>query len=120
MKAWIGKSIIIIGIIHSVFGFVVFRSTISEIFGEGLLNTVNGQPIREAVFWFIFFGFLLIIFGLFIHWYEQKGLRLPSFLGWSFLIFTITIVAIMPISGGWLMLIPSIGAIIKAHKHPKN
>ena len=52
MKNWVGKSIITIGIIHTIFGFVVFNSTVIEIFREGLLNTVNGQAMREWVFWF--------------------------------------------------------------------
>ena len=115
MRVWIGKSIVIIGVIHSIFGFVFFRSTIAELFGDGLINTVNGQPMREAVFWFIFAGFLMILFGMLVDWCERKGLELPKFLGWSLLIFTISVVTIMPISGGWLMFIPAIGAIIKTH-----
>ncbi len=112
MQAWIGKSIMIIGAIHSAFGFVVFRSTLAEIIRDGLVNTVNGQPMREFAFWFIIFGFLAIIFGMFVDWGERQDLKLPKFLGWSLLALTLIIVTTMPISGGWLLFIPTIGAIL--------
>lgn len=114
MKTWIGKTIIIVGVIHSVFGFAVFNSTMAEIVSEGLINTVNGQPMREFVFWFISFGILIILFGLMIDWCERRNLKLPKFLGWSLFAFTSILVTIMPISGGWLMFIPAVGLIIKA------
>lgn len=113
MHAWIGKSIIFIGIIHSVFGFVTFRSTLSELISEGVINTVNGQPKREFAFWFLFFGFMAIIAGSLIDWCERKDRLLPGFLGLSLLALTLVCVAIMPISGGWLLLVPAVGAIIR-------
>lgn len=114
MQTWIGKSIMIIGAIHSAFGFVIFRSTLAEIFRDGLVNTVNGQPMREVAFWFIVFGFLAIIFGALIDWCERQSVKLPKFLGWSLLALTTVIVTIMPISGGWTLLIPAIGLIFRS------
>ncbi len=114
MQVWIGKSIMIIGAIHSAFGFVVFRSILAEIIGEGLVNTVNGQPLREFAFWFLVFGFLAIIFGALVDWCERQGVKLPKFFGWSLLALTLIVVTIMPISGGWLLLIPAIGAILRS------
>ncbi len=113
MKNWIGKSIIIIGIIHSVFGLVMFRSTLSEIINEGVFNTVNGQIMREFTFWFIVFGFLAIILGCLVDWCESQEIKIPNFLGWGLLVLTLLIVVIMPISGGWLFFIPSIGLILR-------
>lgn len=112
-RAWIGKSIIIIGAIHSTFGFVVFRSTLAALAGEGWLNTVNGQPEREFVFWFIAFGFLAIIFGATADWIERQNLILPKFFGWSLLALALVIVTIMPVSGGWLVFVPAVGAIVR-------
>ncbi len=57
MKRWIGRSIIIIGLLHTIFGLIAFRSTLALLLREGIINTVNGQPDREMAFWFIFFGF---------------------------------------------------------------
>lgn len=116
MKVWVGKAIAAVGIIHSIFGFVIFRQTIAELFSEGLFNTVNGQPMREFAFWFILSGFFWILFGLLVDWCEREMKRLPHFIGWGFLSLTIIVLIIMPISGGWLMLIPAVGAILKANK----
>jgi hypothetical protein len=114
VRAWIGKSIIIIGVIHSAFGLVGFRKTIATIFSEGLFNTVNGQPEREFAFWFVFFGLLMIAFGAFVNWVERQGIKLPKFLGWNLLALTLLIVMIMPVSGGWLLLAPAIGSVLRA------
>ena len=114
MLAWIGKSIIFIGIIHSIFGFVVFRSTIAELFREGVVNTVNGQPDREFAFWFLFFGFMAIIAGALTDWCERRFGRLPGFLGWSLLAMTVALVTIMPISGAWMLFVPSVAAIFRS------
>lgn len=111
MYAWIGKAIVFICIVHSIFGFVIFRSEISQIFSEGLVNTVDRQPDREAAFWFLFFGFLGIITGLVIDWCEDTVGALPAFLGWSLFAFAVLFVIIMPKSGAWMLLVPAIGAI---------
>jgi len=111
MRCWIGKFIFIIGLIHTILGFLFFRSVLSTIIREGLVNTVNGQMDRELTFWFIAFGIFSMIFGWFVDWVERQKIPFPRFLGWSLLLFTIILLVIMPISGGWLLLVPSIGAI---------
>lgn len=113
-RAWIGKSIVIIGAIHTAFGFLVFRSTLIEVFKDGLVNTVNGQPAREFVFWFVAFGFLAIILGLLVDRSERESAKLPKFLGWSLLALTLVMVTIMPVSGAWLVLAPAVGAIARS------
>jgi hypothetical protein len=114
MKKWIGKSIMIIGAIHSLIGIVMFHPMLAEIIEEGIFNTVNGQVLRELAFWFIIFGYLAIIFGLLIDWCERREIKLPGFLGWNLLALTLLIVIIMPISGGWFLLAPAIGAILRS------
>lgn len=116
MKAWIGKSIVAIGVIHCMFGSIVFRKTLAELSREGFWNTVNGQPQREFAFWFIFFGVMAILLGLLMDWCERKFHELPVFLGWGLLALTVVCCTLMPISGGWLLLIPSLGAIVRRKK----
>ena len=120
MKIRIGISIILVGIIHSIFGLVAFSGIISSVLSEGVFNTVNGQASREWAFWFLFFGFLLIIFGLLLDWCEKSGIELPRFLPWSLLIFTILLVVIMPVSGGWMMFIPCIGLFVRRYGSSKQ
>lgn len=110
-RRWIGRWIVGVGVVHTAFGLIFQRGTLAVLWGEGLVNTVNGQPEREFAFWFIFFGLLAILFGLLVDWCEKRQLGLPRFLGWALLVLTSVCVVIMPISGGWLLLPPAVGAM---------
>jgi hypothetical protein len=112
-RAWIGKSLISIGVIHSIFGIVVFHKIIGDIVAEMLMNTIHDQYDRNSMFWFLFGGFILIIIGGLIDWMERKNIEIPSFLKWSFLILMILGCLIMPQSGFWLMLIPIFGLFMR-------
>ncbi|UOQ71804.1 DUF6463 family protein [Hymenobacter cellulosilyticus] len=111
MKRWIGRTLLGIGLLHTVFAIVVFSPIWAALVREGLLNTVNQQPLREAAYWFLFFGFVVLLLGALIDWCEAQGSRLPVFLGWGLLAMTIVGVVVMPVSGMWLALIPAIGLI---------
>ncbi len=111
MNAWIGKAVVFISIIHSIFGLVVFRSAVSKIAAEGFLDSVHGHADREIAFWFLFFGFLGIITGLMVDWGERTVGTLPAFLGWALLVFAVGFVIIMPKSGAWMLFVPALGAI---------
>ena len=63
MKNWIGKSLIGIGALHTFVGLVFILPQMGELLDEGIFNTINGQPKREAFLWFLFSGFLLLILG---------------------------------------------------------
>ncbi len=113
-RRWVGVAVVAIGIIHVLFGVVVFRGTLVEILRDGIVNTVNGQLDRELTFWFIIFGLLTILLGALIDWCETSAPKLPQFLGWSLLGLTGICVLFMPLSGGWLLLVPAIGAIARS------
>ena len=120
MKAWIGKSFIIIGIIHTAFGLVVCHTILGQLVREGLFNTISGQYDRESAFWFLFSGFAIIIIGALVNWCEHMGRYLPSFLGWSFLAITVSGVVIMPLSGFWLLFVPTAGILLRGRKQQKS
>ncbi|MCP4654925.1 MAG: hypothetical protein GY856_05845 [bacterium] len=120
MKAWIGKFLFGIGVIHSLFGFVFMRSTLAVLWSEGLFNTVNGQPGREAVFWFLYTGFLLLIMGALVDRLEKSGFGIPPFLAWSFLALTVIGAVVMPISGLWLLVPPVVGMFVRARSFNKS
>jgi hypothetical protein len=116
LRAWIGKSLVAIGIIHCIFGFVFLRSTLAVLWSEGLFNTVHGEPEREFVFWFLAFGSLAMILGAVIDWTERQGRFPPAFFGWWLFGLTVVVVTMMPASGGWLVFVPAIGAIIRSRR----
>jgi Family of unknown function (DUF6463) len=113
MKIWIGKSLIIIGIIHSMFGFIIYQDLIVELAKEMLFNTIGRQPERLAAFWFFFTGCTLMVIGGLINWAELKQLELPPFVKWSLLSLTLIGCFFMPTSGLWLMLVPSVGLLLR-------
>lgn len=116
MRAWIGKTIIVIAVIHIIFGLTDYSSTFAEIIDAGVINTINGAPLRDLAFWFVFFGLTIFVFGFFVDWCEREYHDLPDFLGWSLLALTIIIVALMPKSGRWTLFIPAFGAICRRYK----
>lgn len=113
MKRWIGRWIFAVGLIHTLFGLVVFSSTWRLLAGEGWLNTVNGQPEREFPFWFLTAGVLTLLLGAVVDHVEASGESWPRFIGWGLVALTVPILAIMPISGGWLLAPAVIGALVR-------
>ena len=108
---WIGKGIALIGAIHTAVGVGGFRNVIGEIAAQGMFNTVNGQPEREFAFWFIFFGLIAVLLGAVVAWTANRVGEIPPFLGWSLLTLTVVGVVIMPLSGFWLLIVPTVGAL---------
>lgn len=111
MKSWVGRSILVIGVMHTLVGVIAFHAVLTTIFREGLFNSIslNHQPERESAFWFLFTGFALLIIGGLVVWIERNKMRTPAFLSWSFLSITVAGAFIMPASGFWLLFIPTIG-----------
>jgi hypothetical protein len=95
------------------FGIVFMRRTLALLWSERLFNTVNGQPAREAVFWFLCTGILLLVTGVLIDNVERRGLAIPSFVTWSFAVLTVIGVVVMPISGIWLLVPPVAGMVVR-------
>jgi len=110
--AWIGKWLIGVGVIHSAFGFVFMRSTLAVLWSEGIVDTVNGQPNREAIFWFLYTGFLLILFGVMVNRNEKLRLEIPVFVIWGFSGLIVVGVVVMPVSGIWLLVPPVVGMLL--------
>ena len=115
--AWIGKWLFAVGVIHSLFGIFFMHTTLAVLWSEGLVNTVNGQPPREAVFWFLYTGILLLVVGVLINLVERERRAIPRFVVWSFVALTIVGVVVMPISGIWLLIPPAAGMVVR-RRHP--
>ncbi|PSL46506.1 hypothetical protein CLV51_103486 [Chitinophaga niastensis] len=112
---WIGKTLIGIAIIHTMFGLVVFRDILGQLYHDGLLNTIKVESDRNAAFWFLFTGFVWILLGIFVNSAEKNQYTIPPVIGWSLLVTALLAVIIMPASGFWLLFIPAI-ALIKRNK----
>lgn len=122
MKAWTGKSIIIIGILHSIVGVAAFHDILILLFNERLFNTISLKtaPQRGEAFWFLFTGAALIMIGALVDWIERKEIGLPAFLAWSFVAMAAVGALIMPVSGFWLLLAPSCGLLSRRRRMRKT
>ena len=117
--AWIGNWLFGDGVIHLSFGLAFMHDTLAVLWSEGLWNTVNGQPPREAVFWFLCTGIVLLTVGVLVNQTERSGLAIPRFVTWAFAGLVAVGVVVMPISGIWLLFPPVIGMLIRNRTAPE-
>ena len=114
MKHWIGRWLIGVSIIHTLFAVVVFHGVLASIVRRGVFNTVGNDPMVGAVVWFVLFGVALFIVGLAISSLERASLGvLPKSLGWSLLALALFGVLLMPASGFWLAFPPAIAVLLR-------
>ena len=111
---WPGYALIVIGVIHTIFGVAAFRATLHLLIAAGVWNTINGEPEREMAFWFLYFGFVLMILGALLVRLAREGPPVPRFVGWALLAITLVGVLVMPASGFRLVLIPVGGLLLKS------
>ena len=118
MTRWVGRWIMLVGVIHCVFGAVVFIEPLSAIVADGVWNAVNGHAARPLAFWFELFGLITILFGATIDQIEKSQQVFSSFLRYGFSILTLLAIVAMPISGGWLMVPGAVGLWLKKAEVP--
>lgn len=105
-KQRIGVLLMLTGLLHNVVGLFLYMKHFLPIIAEGGWNTVQeGQWERLAAFWFIMFGFLLIMLGYLTDWLiRKKGTPPPPAFGWLLLLVSGIGAVAMPASGFWLCL----------------
>jgi len=120
MRRWIGRWIIGVSTIHTIFALAVFPDVWLGILSSGVINTVGNDPVIGAPVWFLFWGLLLYVIGFVIDAIEKRNISpLPISLGWGLLFITIIGVVLMPISGIWLLFPPSLAVIIRNYRGMK-
>ena len=111
-QRWIGRWMIAVAAIHTVFAFVVFHPTLADILKDGVWNSIGDDPMRGAVAWFLLCGGFILICGLAIDIYERSNTAGSlKAVGWGLLLVTAFGVVLMPISGLWLLIPPIVGSI---------
>ena len=119
MKRWVGRWIILVGVIHCVFGAFVFIEPLSGMLRDGVWNAVSGYPGRPLAFWFELLGILLILFGATLDQLEKNQQTIPGFLAFGFAFLTVLAIVAIPVSGGWLMVPGAVGLFMKRAKTPR-
>lgn len=105
-KRQVGLLLMLTGLLHTVVGLIIYMKHIFPIITEGVWNTVQeGQWERLTGFWFMMFGFLLILLGYLTDWLMKKmGIPPPAAFGWLLLAICLFGAVAMPVSGFWLCL----------------
>ena len=101
---------------HTLFGLVVYHSTLADLVADGVVNALGYDAMRAAVVWFLLAGFFMATTGAAIDQLEAQDLQAKlAPLGWALLGITLLGIVLMPASGFWLMLIPACFCIRGAH-----
>ena len=113
----VGWSLVLIGIIHNLFGIVVGWRILLDAANAGLIGVWDDPPPQGLIFWFLVTGFALIAIGLLAAQLDRSGVAIP----WSFIVFfgllTLTGVVLMPASGFWLLLFPVAASALRRARH---
>ncbi len=116
MTPWTGRCLAGIGVLHVAVGVALFHRTLAVLVREGLFATVNGQPEREAAFWFTFAGLAVVLVGALVDAIERSGADVPRFAGWALLGAAALGCFVMPASGFWLVLVPALGLLARRRR----
>ncbi|MBH5319616.1 hypothetical protein I6N90_17610 [Paenibacillus sp. GSMTC-2017] len=106
IKRHVGVMLMLTGLLHTVVVLIFGATQLQIIVAEGFWNTVgSGQGDRDAVFWSLLFGFMIIVTGYMVNWIlKHKGIVPPAGFGWILLAVGLIGVIMMPVSGFWLVL----------------
>lgn len=114
MKIWVGRWVMGVSIIHTIFAIVVFKDVLTAIVSRGVFNAIGTDPLAGAVAWFVLFGIVLFLYGMATSALERAtGGNLPKSIGWGLLGLAIVGVVLMPASGFWLVIPPAIAVLAK-------
>lgn len=113
MKAWIGRWLVGVALVHTALSLVVFREVFASVLSRGVLATVSSDVATGLAAWCVLFGGALLLCGLAISALERaaSGAPLPKSLGWGLLTLALAGVILMPASGFWLAFPPALAVL---------
>lgn len=113
MKQWIGRWLMGVAILHTLFAFMMFGKVLTGVVQRGIFNAVGSDAVVGTVVWFVLFGGLLFICGLTVAVLEKVSTSLPKSLGWGLMGLGTLGAVLMPASGFWLVFPPAIAVLMR-------
>lgn len=101
-----GTLVMGIAVVHCAVGVGLAKAPLLEIAAQGFVGAVEADLERIAVFWFMFFGFLLLLLGQALRAWERVA-RLPAGVGYGLGALCLAGAIMIPASGFWLGLVPA-------------
>lgn len=117
-RPWMGRWLLAVAALHTVFGLLVFAGPLQKMLRLGLFNAVGADPLLAAATWFLLFGAPLALLGQALSLLERQPQLDPAALrplGWGLLALWALGVLLMPASGFWLVL-PVVWALLRRHE----
>jgi hypothetical protein len=102
MRRHVGPALMLIGIAHLLLFSVLFADRYAGIVRDGVVNTVDGDDKREAAFWTMWCGLLLLTVGYLVRFIQTRLGGVPAFPGWVLLATGLGGGILMPASPFWL------------------
>lgn len=121
MRRLVGPLLMATGVLHLLAGFVFYARPLAAIARDGFFNAVTpnlAAPAfdRDAAFWFMFSGVMLLLLGGLVHWAQVWTGTLPAFLGWALLAIGAVGVILVPVSGFRLVLPQGVLMVVVARQ----
>lgn len=113
-RIWIGRWTVFVAAGHTVVGLLAGGTVARGVVERGIVNAMGTDPMTGFVVWFLLFGAVLALLGMAITVIERSGqLALARPIGLGALMLTTLGVALMPVSGFWLMY-PAVYGLLRA------
>ena len=107
-----GDALTVVGALHTSIGLAKYHKGLREMVRDGVIDTVEGDPEREAAVWFLTCGASLILMGRLARWTQRQTGTLPSFVGPMLFGIGAVGASFMPRSGFWALFLAAILAYI--------
>jgi hypothetical protein len=115
MRGWIGRWLVGVGVLHTLWAVMAYRAALGEILADGVWNAVAGDPRRGLAFWFLLSGGFVLLLGAVTDSIERRtGGPVPRILGSGLLLVAAVGILVEPPSGFWLFLPPALAALRRA------
>ncbi len=102
MKRAVGPFLTLLGIVHLLLFAVLHAHRWAAIARDGGVGTVDGDDEREAAFWTVGFGLLLLLVGDLLRHLQTRQGAAPASSGWIMLVLGVGGGVLMPVSPFWL------------------
>ncbi|WP_020522670.1 DUF6463 family protein [Catelliglobosispora koreensis] len=116
---WVPRLLVAVACVHLAFGLFVLPSLFdgpNPLPGMLAFNSLNGDPVREAVAWFNIAGLAWLAQAHFIFWIVRQTGRMPYAVGAWLAGTAAPMLFFMPMSGFWFALALGIYALFVARK----
>lgn len=93
-----------LAIMHCGFGLVLAPGPLRAIVGAGFLGAIGSDIDRMAIFWYMFFGFVLLLLGEALRLWETAG-PVPARVGYGLGALCLAGGILIPVSAFWVGLV---------------